>query len=422
MQVHVIGGGLAGLAAALALAEAGRHVTLYEAGPALGGRCRSFHDRALDARIDNGNHLLLSGNREVFDYLGRIGTAHTMAGPGAPIFPFADLRTGERWTLRLARGRIPWWLARAATRVPGTRLGEYAALFRLLAARPGMTVADCLRPGALADRLLVPLAIAVLNTMPEAGSAALLGAVFRETLLAGGAACIPAFPRIGLTETFVDPAVARLRVFGATIRTGCRVAGLATAEGRVTGLALPGGEVALGAGDRVVLATPAPVAGALVPGLRTPDAFEAIANVHFRLDLAETGAPPPEAGFVGLVGGLAEWVFVKPAVVSVTISAANRFERVDGDTLVARVWEEVVSALQLPAGTPAPPSRLLREKRATFAATEGQEQLRPGTHTELRNLVLAGDWVATGLPATIEGAIKSGRRAAGAVLQRMPGP
>ena len=142
MQVHVIGGGLAGLAAALELAEAGRRVTVYEAGPALGGRCRSFHDRALDARIDNGNHLLLSGNREVFSYLERLGTADTMAGPGAPVFPFADLRTGERWTLRLARGRIPWWLARAGTRVPGTTLGEYAALFRLLSARPGTTVAD----------------------------------------------------------------------------------------------------------------------------------------------------------------------------------------------------------------------------------------------------------------------------------------
>ena len=416
MQVHVIGGGLAGLAASLELAEAGRRVTLYEAGPALGGRCRSFHDRALDARIDNGNHLLLSGNREVFRYLGRIGTADTMAGPGAPVFPFADLRTGERWTLRLARGRIPWWLLRAGTRVPGTTLGEYAALFRLLAARPGTTVAQCLRPGALAERLLVPLAIAVLNTMPEEGSAALLGAVFRETLLAGGAACIPAFPQIGLSETFVDPAVARLQTFGAEIRTGCRVAGLTTAADRVTGFTAGGGEVALAHGDRVVLAAPAPVAAGLLPGLAAPDAFEAIANVHFRMD-----AEPVEAGFVGLVGGLAEWVFVKPGIVSVTISAANRFEDIDAATLTTRVWGEVCAALRLAPGTPEPPSRLLREKRATFAATERQQKLRPRTHTDLTNLVLAGDWVSTGLPATIEGAIKSGREAATAILQRMSG-
>ena len=393
MQVHVIGGGLAGLAAALELAEAGRRVTVYEAGPALGGRCRSFHDRALDARIDNGNHLLLSGNREVFSYLERLGTADTMAGPGAPVFPFADLRTGERWTLRLARGRIPWWLA----------------------------VADCLRPGPLADRLLVPLAIAVLNTMPDEGSAALLGAVFRDTLLAGGRACIPAFPQIGLSETFVDPAVARLRMFGGEVRTGCRVAGLSTANGRVTGFAVPGGEMTLADGDRVVLATPAPVAAGLNPGLATPDAFEAIANVHFRMDAAPIMAGGVEAGFVGLVGGLAEWVFVKPGIVSVTISAANRFEAIPAETLTARVWGEVRTALRLDPGTPAPPSRLLREKRATFAATERQQKLRPGTHTDLSNLVLAGDWVSTGLPATIEGAIKSGREAAGTILQRGPG-
>ena len=412
----MIGAGLAGLAAALDLAEAGRRVILYEAGPAAGGRCRSFHDRTLGVRVDNGNHLLLSGNREVFSFLRRLGTADTMGGPGKPIFPFVDLRSGHRWCLRLARGRIPWWLLSPRTRVPGTRIGDYRALLRLLAARPGTTVADCLSPGALADRLLVPLAIAVLNTMPEEGSAALLGAVFRETLLAGGGACIPAFPNEGLSETFVDPALRRLAGFGGRVRTGCRVSAIATADGRATALTLPGEEVRLDPGDRVVLATGASVAADLLPALPVPDAWEAIANVHFRLDVPRT-----EAGFVGLVGGLAEWVFIKPGIVSVTISAANRFEHLTADHLVAEIWREVAVALCLAPGTPAPPSRLLREKRATFAATDRQEKLRPGTHTYLTNLVLAGDWTATGLPATIEGAIKSGRCAASVIVQRDAG-
>lgn len=412
MHVHVIGGGLAGLEAALRCAEAGRRVTIYEAGPAAGGRCRSFHDRALDARIDNGNHLLLSGNREAFGFLRRIGTADTLGGPGRPVFPFVDLHGGERWTLRLARGRIPWWLFSPRTRVPGTRLTEYAALLRLLRAAPDDTVAECLAPGGpLAERLLVPLAIAVLNTMPEEGSAQLLGAVFRESLLEGGAACIPAFPREGLSESFVDPALARLRAFGAEIRTACRVAELGLEGGEVAALGTTAGRVALASGDRVVLATPAPVAAALLPGTPAPQRFESIVNLHYKVD-----GPPTEAGFVGLIGGLAEWVFVKPGIVSVTISAANRFADLDDDTLCARAWAEVRTALALPASMPPPASRLVREKRATFAATPAEERRRPGTRTRLRNLVLAGDWTRTGLPATIEGAIKSGRVAAEATL------
>src|SRR5579875_3444282 len=104
-RTHIIGGGLAGLAAALDLAEAGRPVSLYEAGPAFGGRCRSYFDRELGCRIDNGNHLLLSGNHAAMGYLDRLGARDRLGGPGVPMFPFVDLARGERWTVRPSRGR-----------------------------------------------------------------------------------------------------------------------------------------------------------------------------------------------------------------------------------------------------------------------------------------------------------------------------
>src|SRR5579864_4112025 len=100
MHVHVIGAGLAGLSAAVALREAGHAVTVIEAGPAAGGRCRSYFDRELGLRIDNGNHLLLSGNRAAFRYLDTIGARDTLVMPAAPIFPFLELNSGLRWTLR----------------------------------------------------------------------------------------------------------------------------------------------------------------------------------------------------------------------------------------------------------------------------------------------------------------------------------
>ncbi len=405
-HAHIIGSGLAGLSAAVALTKAGHRVTLYEAGPAAGGRCRSYLDRELGCRIDNGNHLLLSGNRAALDFLATIGAADTMSGPAVALFPFMDLATGERWTVAPNMGRIPWWIFSAQRSVAGARLSEFVALLKLKFARGDQTVAETLgAAGTLYRRLLEPLAIAALNTMPDVALARLLGAVVDETLAQGGAACLPLVPREGLSESFIDPALAWLNARGGRLHTGRRVAGLRDDAGAVQELLTTDGPAVIAPGDAVVLAVPPWVAPTLVPGLVAPDAFEAIVNVHFRI-----AADPGPAGFVGLVGGLVEWVFVKPGIVSTTTSAANRVVDLPADTLAARAWAETARALSL-AG-PMPPWRVVKEKRATFAATAAQERRRPAARTRLRNLALAGDWTATGLPATIEGAIRSGVAAA----------
>ena len=408
--VHIVGAGLAGLAAALSLAEAGRQVVLYESGPAAGGRCRSYFDRGLGVRIDNGNHLLLSGNTSVMGYLDQIGARHTLGGPGEARFPFMDLVSGERWDVAPGRGRVPWWVLRGRTRVPGTRLRDYLRLLALRrAARGDATVAAVLGDGALYRRLLEPLAVAALNTRPEHGLARLLARVMAETLMRGGAACIPSFPRTGLSETFVDPAQAWLRGRGAVFHLGRRVSALRIHDGRVAGMETTDGPAAIEAGDGIVVAAPPWIAASLVPGLRTPDQFESILNIHF---VADTPAGP--GGFVGLVGGTAEWVFAKPGIISVTISAANHLVDLSAEAIASRVWPDVRAATGL--AEPMPPVRVVKERRATFAATAEQDRRRPGTRTELANLMLAGDWTATGLPATIEGAIRSGRSAAAALL------
>ena len=404
-HVHVVGAGLAGLAAALSLVERGVRVTVHEAGPSAGGRCRSYFDRELGCRIDNGNHLLLSGNRAAFAFLEQVGSRDTMAGPTTAAFPFVDLETGERWTVRPNQGRLPFWIFNRHRRVPGARLSEYLQLLALRRARPEARVTDVLRPGPLYHRLLEPLAIAALNTMPHVASAKLLAGVFGESLAEGGAACIPSYPRDGLSESFIDPAVRWLEAHGAELRLSSRVAAIAHVDGRVDRL----DNMPVDQDTAVVLAVPPQVAAALLPGTTAPDAFESILNLHFRFD-----AEPGEAGFVGLIGGLSEWAFVKPGVVSVTISAANRHQDLGGVALAQQVWQELCTALQL--HVPMPSYRVIREKRATFAATPEQEVKRPAAQTALANLALAGDWTATGLPATIEGAIRSGRRAADTLL------
>ena len=405
-MIHIIGAGLAGLSAAVALTQAGHRVTLYESGPAAGGRCRSYFDRELGCRIDNGNHLLLSGNRAALAYLATIGAADTLTGPPTPQFPFFDLTNGEAWTVAPNAGRIPWWIFSPSRTVRGAYLSDWLALLKLKLARGEQTVEDTLTTsGRLYARLLEPLAIAALNTMPDVALARLLGAVVDETLAQGGAACCPLVPKEGLSESFVDPALAWLTARGAMLHTNRRVAALHIDANRVQRLHTTEGPAEIAAADSVILATPPWAAATLLPGLTVPDAFEAIANVHFRAEAA-----PGPAGFMGLIGGIAEWVFIKPGIVSTTTSAANRYAHLSADHLATTAWQEVAAALNLTGALP--PWRVVREKRATFAATAEQERRRPGAATGLSNLALAGDWTNTGLPATIEGAIRSGKTAA----------
>ncbi|MBU6506800.1 MAG: hydroxysqualene dehydroxylase HpnE [Alphaproteobacteria bacterium] len=406
-RVHVVGAGVAGLAAAVRLAEAGRAVTLYEAAPQAGGRARSYFDQALGCRIDNGNHLLIAGNRSALGFIDAVGARGTLTGPGAPAYPFLDRATGERWTLRFNRGRIPWWMASPARRVPGTNLGDYLKALVLRRARPDDRVVDLLPPGTpIYRRLWQPLAVAALNTPLHEASAVLLARVLAESIGAGGAACTPLVPREGLSETLVDPALTQLRQRGATIRFGVRLRAIEFAAERAMALDFDDGREMLATSDEIVLAVTAPVASRLVPDLVAPDQYCAILNAHYRV-----AAPDGSPFFVGIIGGTAEWVFRKAGVLSVTVSAADRLLDTPEDELAVTLWRDVAAAYALPVA-PVPPVRIVRERRATFAATPEQVARRPGARTRWRNLTLAGDWTNTGLPATLEGAIRSGFAAA----------
>jgi squalene-associated FAD-dependent desaturase len=411
-RVHIVGAGLAGLSAALRLAEAGVPVVLHEAARQAGGRCRSYMDATLGCRIDNGNHLLIAGNHAAMAYLRAIGAGDTVVGPSEAAFPFLDLATGERWVVRPNAGRLPWWLFIAARRVAGTRPLDYFRALAIAAARAGDTVADALdRDSLIFRRLWQPLAVAALNTETEHGAAVLLSRVLRESFGAGGAACRPLVPRDGLSESLIDPALSRLAALGAELRLGSRLRQVAFADTRATLLAFDEKSEPLSVEDAVVVAVTAPVAARLLPGLVVPDEFRGIVNAHYRL-----AAPLSLPLFVGLVGGTAEWVFRKKEVLSVTISAADRLMDMPADELAALLWPEVRRAYDL-GDASLPAWQIVKERRATFAATPGQLLKRPAAQTRWTNLVLAGDWTDTGLPATIEGAIRSGTAAGDRLLR-----
>lgn len=403
--IHIIGAGLAGLAAATALAPSHR-VVVYEAARLAGGRCRSYFDSTLGLTIDNGNHLLLSGNRAAQAFLERIGAKDALVGPEECIFDFADLPTGARWKIHPNAGRIPWWIFVNSRRVPGTSAADYFDGAKLLRAGPDATIAQAMRRrGDAWEKLWKPVFVSALNAKVEEGSAQLTAAVLRETLGAGGLASRPRVARDGLGPAFIDPALAMLANHGAEVRFGARLRGLRIEGDRIAALNFADGDVALDADDRVILAVPPWVATELLPDLTAPDAFRAILNAHFACP------PPPGTPLVsGITGALTEWLFAFHDRLSVTVSAADDHIDAPREELAAKIWSEVSRITGAPAAMP--PWQIVKEKRATFAATPAQDRRRPPATTHWRNLVLAGDWTQTGLPATIEGAIRSGDRAA----------
>ena len=297
--------------------SAGSAVTLHESGPAAGGRCRSYFDRELGCRIDNGNHLLLSGNRAAHrlprpDRLGRHArraqarrsspsstSAPASAGPCGPIA--AGCRSGS---------------SAAARRVPGTRAGRLPAAPR---AAPRRRRGHRRRDAAARHAVSPPAGAARHRGAQHAARHRQRPAARRRRRRQPGARRQRLHPRLSRPKAcprrFIDPALAwleRTRRHHPVRQPGRRASSTSAGPRRGSG------RMPIGADEAVVLAVPAPVATACCPASRRPTQFEAILNVHFRID-----ADPGEAGFVGIVGGTAEWVFVKPGVVSVTISAGE---------------------------------------------------------------------------------------------------
>jgi len=368
MKAYVVGAGLAGLGAATALCQAGMEVEVSEAAAQAGGRCRSYFDPQVGLTIDNGNHLVLSGNQAVHVYLRRIGAKNRLTGPEETEFPFVDLASGERWTVRPNRGLLPWWILSAGRGVPGASFGDYLRMAGLLRPRAGRRV--------------------------------------DQTIACRG----PVWDRLGLAAAFVEPAIEFLVRHGATVRLRRRLMGLQVEGDRICGLEFSDGAVDLAADDYVVLAVPPWDAAELLPGLIVPDEFQGIVNGHFRV------SPPASAPLItGVLNSTVEWIFAFDDRIAVTVSAANRIIGEPREALARRLWGEVAQAMEMSAELP--PWQIVKEKRATFAATVEQQQRRPQARTALRQLVLAGDWTATGLPATIEGALRSGAKAAQIVQQ-----
>ncbi|MGO4869822.1 MAG: FAD-dependent oxidoreductase [Roseiarcus sp.] len=402
--VHVIGAGFSGLSAAVHLAATpDANIVVHEGAAQAGGRRRSFFDGATGMTIDSGLDFVLSSWRSALAVIEAIGARAQWREVASNGIAFADMASGERWTLRPNGGPVPWWIFDSRRRAPQTRLKDYWPAARLGRAPASALLRDYAPSrGPAAERLWRPFALAALNTDLDRASARLAGAALREMRFGGAR---PLMPTHGLARAFVEPAVKALRRRGVAIRFERRLAALDLSGERVAGLEFEYDRVDLAPGDAVILATPPRTAAVLAPGLSAPQEFDGAIFAHFAI------SPPPDAPpILGAVNGAFHWMFCGDGRISVAINEAGALMEAPRETLAADLWRDVAALTGLSDATPA--WRVVKQKRATFAATPREDALRPSCETQWRNLFLAGAYVQNGLPDTLESAARSGAVAA----------
>ncbi len=441
-EAIVVGGGFAGLAAATLLAERGGRVLLLEARPHLGGRARSWVDPQTGSTVDNGQHLLLGSYRETLRLLERVGSRDRLDLQARLRIPFVE-PGGSVSVFALPPAPLYAWSVLAGLlRFPGLAFRERIGLLRVardvrrlgrLPAgerdRDEVTVASWLRAlgqsERVRERLWDPLATAALNEEPERASAAMFLPVLSELLLGGPDASRLGVPRVGLSDLYAEPAGHYLRARGSEVRVRAQVRQLLFERGRCCGVLLADG-ASLTAREVIVAVPPADLLEMLPQELAADPFFAGCARLETSPIVSIYlwfGAPVTELPLAGLIGGHWQWIFSRHAPgggagfgVTLVQSAARVFVEASRDTLVRRALDDLHRFFPSSRRTALRHSLIIKEKRASVASLPGSLALRPSTQTPRPGLHLAGDWTATGLPATIEGAVLSGHACARQVL------
>lgn len=440
--VVIVGAGLSGLASGVFLSRHNIPVLLLEQKPAAGGRTSSFRDPVTGDVLDNGQHTLIAGYEATMRFLTMLGTAHLLRVQERPRLRFHHPVRGF-CTLELPRLPVPYNLGAGILR---TDLLSGADRVRLLRAGISLRIRPAKAEARLAGKTVEewlawtgqsaearrsfwePLAVSIMNETCDRASAPVFLRALRRAFLGHWQAAAFAVPTVGLSELFVQPAVDLIRRAGGEVRCGASVVELLTDGGTASGVRLRGSEEVEACG--VLLAVPSDkVARLLPPPVRTAIglagfddcALSPIVSIYLWYRDNFMGSEE----ILGLIGTRLQWLFNRRALVPSpmtasrgfvcgVISAAHGSSDLSNDTLTGLAVEDLRGIYGDAAAAPLR-AVVLRERRATFSPTPAFERRRPGAATPIPGLFLAGDWTATGLPATIEGAVLSAERAAESV-------
>jgi squalene-associated FAD-dependent desaturase len=423
MKVYVIGAGLAGLSASVYLTQAGFEVILFESAGHAGGRCRSFEDQHLELEIDNGNHLILGANKDIFSYLSLLGVDIDHAFRILPAeFHIVDLQNQFVDGINTGNARIPWWIFNKNQRLRNTSWVDYLDLLKLFFARKTSAVTDVINTRKpVFKKLIEPLTLAIMNTPANQASAKVLATALGR-IFGYKNGFLPFVSQQGLSKIFVQPALQLLRSNKVSIFFNHILKELIIDQEKPK-LIFANRVIDLDPRDRVVLAVPPNIVQKLNFPTIYPNEYESILNGHYKVDLnlfPKINADIPK--MIGVIGGLSDWLFIKQGMISTTKSAANN---VDVTDYANKNWVNVQQTVQLLYGITLPEflkSRIIVEKRATFLQNPHNcFNNRPEAKTHVPNFYLAGDWTNTGLPVTIEGAILSGKSVAKLIAQECIG-
>jgi squalene-associated FAD-dependent desaturase len=462
----IIGGGFAGLTAAVALSKAGRTVRLLEQRPRLGGRAYSFRDSHTGAIVDNGQHILMGCYHATHKFLKEIGTVDRIVFQPELRVQFLDA-SGRLTALRCPSLPAPWHLLAGILLSSAFDLRQKLEVLRLgftldsgqLTANNSerQTVDEWLRSLGQSETLRRNfwdlLCIAALNEDPRIASAVLFERVLRLSLFASPCDSRIGLARCGLSDCYTQAAAAYIAARGGRVETGrsvseflisrrgtCDEPGTRDPEPRVParhgqdshatfvcdGVRLADGEVVQA--PVVLSAVPCFQLRRLLPSdlLRSEPFFRAVVvlrpapiiSINLWFD-----RPVTDLDFVALRGTTVQWLFNKGKIlgsdegyVSLVLSGAHQHVDRSREELVAIALRELKDLLPASRQARLAHSLIIKERFATFSPSIDAEAVRPPSLTPVQGLYLAGDWTATGLPATIEGAVKSGYTAAEAIL------
>ena len=438
-EVLIIGGGFSGLAAGVALAEEGCGVRLLEQKPHLGGRARSFLDPATGSVVDNGQHIIMGCYHSTLHFLSTIGTLDRIRFQKHLTVRFLD-RNGRLTALQCPGLPSPWHVLLGVLRSRSFSFKHKLEVLRLgrslqwaramdhglekLSVREWLTRLG--QSESLQRNFWDLLCIAALNEDPSKANAELFERVLRLALFSSPADSRIGIARVGLSEVYVDAATAYIRARRGRVECSRSVASLLVSEGQCRGVRLSSGEEI--EAQSVLSAVPSFQLARLLPGelLRFAPFFAPVISLRPAPIISINlwfDRPITELDFVGLRDTTIQWLFNKGKIlgsgesyVSLVLSGARRHIGRGKEELLAMALRELGDLFPEAQKAKLRRALVIKERFATFSPTWEAEQLRPTARTPVRGLYLAGDWTATGLPATIESAVQSGYTASGAIL------